>query len=461
MGKIYFEASSFRDPSGFLFKSDGILFRQINNSYKANYDQLMSSGFFDVLIEQGLIIPHEEVLDILAPHTETAYKIIKPQEVGFISYPYEWCLLQFRGAALTTLRIAKLALEYGMILKDASAYNMQFYKGRWCLIDTLSFERYEEGKPWVAYKQFCQHFLAPIAIMAYKDPRLGLMSRLFIDGIPLDIVSKLLPVYSGLRFGLLAHIHLHARSQSRYGDKPINEDIKRGNFNRQSMNKLYESLRQTIKSLNMKLDTTEWADYYKITNYSEEAFEEKKAIVESFIDQVKPKTVWDLGANTGEFSRIASQKGIFTVAFDKDPVAVTKNYIEVRQTQDLYQLPLIMDLTNPSPGLGWCHQERKSLVERGPVEMVLALALVHHLAISNNLPFEKIAKFLRKTCKYLVIEFIPKSDSQVVKLLRNREDIFCDYNLFGFDEAFSNNFEILKKQAISGSDRIIYLMKSK
>ncbi len=455
------EFSSFRDPSGFLFKSEGILFRQINNSYKDDYEHLMSSGLYDDLIKQGLMVLHEEVLYISAPQPSTAYKIIKPQEVDFISYPYEWCLLQFRGAALTTLRIAKLALDHGMILKDASAYNIQFHRGRWCLIDTLSFERYEEGKPWVAYKQFCQHFLAPMAIMAYKDIRLGLMSRLFIDGIPLDVASKLMPFHSKFRFGLLTHLYLHARSQKRYADKAVSEDMKSGKFNQQSMLKLFESLRQTVKSLNTKLDGTEWANYYESTNYSEKAFEEKKAIVESFIDLVKPNTVWDLGANIGEFSRIASKKGIYTIAFDIDPGAVAKNYIQVRQDRDMYQLPLIMDLTNPSPALGWAHQERKALVERGPVDMVLALALIHHLAISNNLPFEKIAKFLEKICKYLIIEFIPKSDSQVAKLLKSREDIFNDYNIISFESVFAQCFEILKKHAIPGSGRIVYLMRIK
>ena len=461
MTQTKIEFSSFRDPSGFLFEYKASLYRQVNKRYQTEYDHLMSSGLYDDLINQGLMVPHEEVVDIPGPHSELMYKIIKPEKVDFISYPYEWTILQFRGAALTTLRIAKLALEHGMILKDASAYNIQFHRGGWTIIDTLSFERHEEGKPWVAYKQFCQHFLAPMAIMTYKDARLGLMSRLFIDGIPLGIASKLLPFHSRLRLGLIAHIHLHARSQKRYADKAVNEDMKSGKFNQQSMFKLLESLRQTVKSLNTKTEETGWANYYEITNYSEEAFEEKKVIVESFIDLVKPNTVWDLGANTGEFSRIASRKGIFTVAFDVDPSAVAKNYIQVRQDRDLYQLPLIMDLTNPSPALGWAHQERKALVERGPVDMVMALALVHHLAISNNLPFEKLAKFFVNICEYLIIEFIPKSDSQVEHLLKTRVDIFDEYTIEGFEKAFSTYFEIIRTQALTDTDRIIYLMKLK
>jgi ribosomal protein L11 methylase PrmA len=227
------------------------------------------------------------------------------------------------------------------------------------------------------------------------------------------------------------------------------------------MKKLVESLRQTVKSINVDIGKTEWENYYEITNYSRESFETKKGVVDSFIDLVKPDNVWDLGANTGEFSRIASEKGIFTVAFDIDPGAVVKNYLQVRKDRDENLIPLIMDLTNPSPNLGWAHQERQSLIERGPVDLALALALVHHLAISNNVPLEKIASFFKSICKHLIIEFIPKSDSQVSRLLQTRRDIFVDYHKDGFEKAFERYFEIKNQQSIVDSERIIYLMKVK
>ena len=460
MDKSSVEHSSFRDPSGFLFKFKGTLYRQINRRYKIDYDFLINSGLYGELVAQGLIIPHQEVEIIPFPQPELAYKIIKPEKVDFISYPYEWSLPQMRGAALTTLRIARIALSFGMVLKDAGAYNIQFHKGRWRLIDTLSFERYHEGEVWVAYRQFCQHFLAPLALMAYLDGRLGLISRFFIDGIPLDIASKLLPLKTKLRYGLLIHIHLHARSQRRYSNKA--PDIKRNKrkFDLQAMLGLLESLRQIIKSLYGKLNTTDWVNYYSNINYSDESFEQKKAIVDTFIDQAQPNSVWDLGSNTGEFSQLASSKGIYTVGFDSDPSAVAKNYIQIRKKGDIHQLPLLMDLTNPSPALGWGHNERKSLMERGPVDLVLALALIHHLVISNNVPIQKLASFLKNICTYLIIEFIPKSDSMAKRLLQTRKDIFFDYNIEGFESAFGSYFKILRKQAVLGSERIIYLMRS-
>lgn len=458
--KANFQSASFRDPSGFLFYTEDERYRQVNQVYRKHYDHMIDSGLYESLLKQGLLIPHDEIEGMEFPDPASGYKIIKPEVVDFISYPYEWSFLQLRGAALTTLRLARVALDHGMILKDASAFNLQFHQGRWVLIDTLSFEIYEEGEPWVAYKQFCQHFLAPLALMAYRDQRLNLMSRLFIDGIPLDVAAKLLPPRTKLRLGLLTHIHLHARSQKRYADKAVSKEQMQGKVSQRALVGLLDSLRNTVKGLAARMGDTEWANYYAETNYSTSAFTNKKDIVSAFIDEVNPDRVWDLGANTGEFSRLASEKGIFTVAFDVDPSAVSQNYIQVRKEKDVNLLPLVMNLTNPSPGLGWGHRERKSLMARGPVPLVLALALVHHMAITNNLPLGKLAHFLSKICFYLVIEFVPKSDSQVQRLLLSREDIFDDYSVAGFEDAFQQYFSIVKKQPVSGSERILYLMKS-
>ena len=236
----------------------------------------------------------------------------------------------------------------------------------------------------------------------------------------------------------MTHIHLHARTQARYAGKEVKQEEVKGKVSQQALIGLLDSLRNTVKGLSVKTTGTEWAEYYDITNYSEKAFEEKKAIIDRFVDKVQPDEVWDLGANNGEFSRIASDRGIFTVAFDIDANAISKAYIQVRKSSEKNLLPLVMDLTNPSPGLGWAHKERQSLIERGPVPMAFALALVHHLAISNNVPLPKLAHFFSEVCQNLVIEFVPKSDSQVKRLLASRLDIFDDYTEEGFEAAFQD-----------------------
>jgi ribosomal protein L11 methylase PrmA len=224
---------------------------------------------------------------------------------------------------------------------------------------------------------------------------------------------------------------------------------------------IIDSLESTIRKLKWQAEGTEWADYYTGTNYSSDAFEQKKQIVSDFLNIIKPKTVWDLGANDGTFSRIASDKGLHTISFDIDPAAVEKSYLRCMKNSETNILPLLLDLTNPSPGIGWENQERMSLLNRSPVDAAFALALIHHLAISNNLPFNKIAIFFKNICKSLIIEYVSKSDSQVQKLLSTREDIFPDYTKSIFESNFEKYFEIKKSVNIQNSDRTMYLMERK
>lgn len=447
---------SFRDPSGFLFIKDSTIFRSVDQSYKPDYDKLMGSGLYDKLVAEGLLIPHIEVSG--GSGVEREYKLLQPERIPFVSYPYEWCFSQLKDAALATLRIQLQALKHGMSLKDASAYNIQFQCGAPALIDTLSFETCKEGRPWVAYRQFCQHFLGPLALMARRDIRLGALLKQYIDGPPLDLVSNLLPITSWLNIGLLVHIHMHARAQRRYagaGDKTL---VGR-DYSRKDFVALLSHLESSIDGLSWRPAGTEWADYYQDTNYSGEAMEHKRALVGEYLDAIPVGQLWDLGANTGEFSRLASGKERLTVAFDVDPAAVEKNYRRLRKNKENSLLPLCLDLTNPSPGLGWANEERGSLAARGPVVGILALALVHHLAISNNLPLGKIAGYLSLLGEFLIIEFVPKEDSQVQRLLASREDVFPGYNAQEFKKEFSRYFEILKSSEVRDTKRTLCLMR--
>ena len=451
-------SGSFRDPSGFMFLRDGRLYRQINNVYKNDYGYLINSGLYKALIKKNLIIPHAEV-SLKNHESNNYYKIIKPKKVNFISYPYEWCFSQLKDAALTTLKIQKIALEFGMVLKDSSAFNIQFHNGKPILIDTLSFEKYTEGRPWTAYKQFCQHFLGPLALMAHTDIRLNQLFRIFLDGPPLDFVSKLLPNYTRLKLSLLTHIHLHAKTQNHFADKSVKKTTHQ--MSKRSFFALIDNLESATGKIKWNNKNTEWGEYYSITNYFKDSFKNKKEIVDEFIEEIKPKKVWDIGANTGVFSRIAANKGIKTISFDIDLTAVEKNYLLSKKNNEKNILPLFLDLTNPSPAIGWKNQERISFIERGPADLVIALALIHHLAISNNLPLNNIADYFSKMCDSLIIEFVPKTDSKVKKLLQTREDIFTCYNQENFEKELDKYFVIKKSKKILNSDRIIYLMKRK
>jgi len=450
--------SSFRDPSGFLFYKNEQLLRQVNKSYQEDYDFLMNSSLYDKLISKGLLIEHKELENHEAINTD-CYKILAPNLINFISYPYEWSFNQLKDAAITTLKIQKIALEYGMTLKDSSAYNIQFYKGKPVFIDTLSFEIYKEGKPWEAYKQFCQHFLAPLALMSYTDIRLNQLLKIYIDGIPLDLTSQLLPQKTKFNFSLLMHIHLHAKTQKKYEQKgTASKDIK---IKQSNLVGIIQSLLKLVSKLKIKEQKTEWGEYYSFTNYSDKSFLHKKEIISKFVEAINPKSVWDLGANTGEFTQIASLYGADCVAFDIDPLAIDFNYDRIKNQQIENILPLIIDLTNPSPSIGWNNTERLGFKQRPLPDVVFALALIHHLAISNNLPLDKIALFFSEITDNLIIEFVPKSDSQVKILLESRKDIFVHYEEESFEKDFELYFDIRDKKNVSESERVIYWMKRK
>lgn len=452
------DTASFRDPSGFLFYKDCSIYRQINKIYKDDYEHLMKSGLYSRLVESQLIIPHKEA-SIKGPMPGKAYKVIKPDQIPFISYPYEWCFSQLKDAALTTFKIEKIAMEYEMTLKDSSAYNIQFKNGKPVLIDTLSFKKYVKGETWIAYRQACQHFIAPLALMAYRDIRLNQLFRIYLDGIPLDLASSLLPSSTSFKASLLSHIHLHSKSQKHFADRKVN--VGSHKISRLSFLALIDSLESTVKNMKWQPQGTEWADYYQDTNYSLEAFEDKKEIIKKLLGETSTNKLWDLGANDGFFSRIAASQGIYTVSFDVDPAAVEKNYLRSINNNETNILPLLLDLTNPSPSIGWENKERTSLIERGPVDTVFALALIHHLAISNNLPIVKIAEFFSSICRYLIIEFVPKDDSQIQRMLSTREDIFPDYTKDAFKKEFNKYFMIKKIEKIKDSKRMLYLMKKR
>lgn len=454
--------SSFRDPSGFLFKKEGRIMRQINHAYKENYDLLMSSGLYDSLIAKNWLIPHEETSD---QGQDGCYKIIEPEQLRYISYPYEWSFSQLKDAALLTIDIQIEALKYGMFLKDASAYNVQFHKGRPIFIDTLSFEKYHEGDPWVAYRQYCQHFLGPLALIAYTDHRLMRLSRSFIDGIPLDLTSRLLPRRTLFSYSMLAHIHFHAKAQHKYEDvgRDSSEGVK-ATVGRAQLEGLMSSIRNATASLKWKYAITEWGEYYEDTNYVDDSMKYKERMVTKFLQDRKTNSsgiAADFGANTGKFSRLAIKEDYFVLAHDIDEVAVDKNYREAIENSEHSILPLIQDLTNPTPSIGWANKERMSFGERHDIDVGMALAIIHHIAISNNVPLSLIAEYFSDLCKSLIIEFVPKADSQVKRLLATREDVFPDYNEAGFEQAFSQYFNVISAEKLEGTERTLYLLERK
>ncbi|HZA97405.1 MAG TPA: hypothetical protein VE399_01420, partial [Gemmatimonadales bacterium] len=396
---------SFRDPSGFVYTRDATLYRQVNTVFGKQFEAFMTSGLYDELTRERLLVPHVQV-GIELSATADAYAVLRPDRISFISYPYEWCFGQLQDAALLTLEIQERALSKGFTLRDSSAYNVQFQGGRPVFIDTLSFEPLEEGRAWAAYKQFCEHFLLPLTLMSTRDIRCGTMLRTYVDGIPLDLGSRLLPGRSWASLSSVLHIHLHAWAQGRYAGAAVSSAAKGKSMSRGSLARLVQNLKSAVRSLSWKPSGTEWADYTSDNNYSDEAARSKRGLVVNHLTGAGVRTVWDLGANTGEYSRAAREVASQVISFDVDPAAVERNYRRVRAQSEIGILPLLLDLTNPSPSQGWAGRERLSLAERGPADALLALALVHHLAIGHNLPLDRIAQYLSRLGRLLIIEFV-------------------------------------------------------
>jgi len=444
---------SFRDPAGFVFKKGGGLYRQVNSCFRDEYEHLMGSGLYEELIDRGLLVSHEET-DMQGLGSQ-AYMVVKPDIIPFISYPYEWSFGQLQAAALATLEVLRVSLDYGMILKDASAYNIQFKGYSPIFIDTLSFRFYQPGEPWVAYRQFCQHFLAPLALMSHIDARLGLLLRAHLNGIPLDLTTKLLPWTTRLQSGLLIHLHLHAERSNRQLKA---DEAKRGSMDKKAMLGLIGSLSTTVKGLKPLKRSTEWVDYYK-DQPSYKTLAHKDAVVEGMAKRFSPATIWDLGANTGRYTWLAAKTGATAVALEGDGACAQALYEESVARRSTTVLPLVMNLVNPSPALGSECTERRSLFQRGPADLVMMLALLHHLVIRNNLPVCSVARMVGSMGRSAIVEYIPPTDPMAKQMLAGRDPrAVHGYNQQTFERDFSEYFVISHSVQIESTQRRIYLL---
>lgn len=447
--------SSFRDPAGYLFYKDAVLYRLVSKKFERDFCHFLDSGLKEELTKNVMLT--DFIVTDLPPY-DHEYCIIKPEFIEHITYPYEWCFTQLKDAALLTLSIAKKALEFDMELKDASAYNIQFVNGKPQFIDTLSFRIYDGESPWVAYNQFCRHFLAPLILMSKIDIGMNSLLQLYIDGIPIDITCKLL---GRKKFLPSAFIHLYLQNRISSSNMAAKRNNKTHNFGKKSFLRILDSLTSTVENLNVKLNNNFWGDYYNNKILSNEYLENKKILVNSYLASIKAETIYDLGANNGIFSQIASKYCKQVISADLDHECVEANYLFCKKNNVTSILPVFLNLCNPAPSIGWQNNERDGFFTRMKFDTILSLALFHHLAIGNNVPTQKIVDLFKDHCQNLVIEFIPLSDPKAQELLHNRENIFENLSQTDFEENFRRHFELLKSDKIKGSERILYLMRNK
>jgi hypothetical protein len=446
--------SSFRDPSGYVYEDGNHIRRVIKPIYFRQY-QALSGEFYQKLFSKKYLIPHAEI------SKSDINIIIQPEKIPFVSYPYEWSFPQYKHAAQLTLKMQMFCLENGFSLKDASAFNVTFHNGKPIFIDTLSFDFYHQDEPWKAYKQFIMHFLGPLVLSSYFGLDFLKSLATDIDGIPLKRLSKLLPFKSRFSPTLWTNIHLPAKYEGKYA---ASGTAKAAKLSKSSQMKLLQSLYDFISELKA-VENTEWDDYYNQTNYNDEAYQAKKSFIKEWVDTLQGKRVIDIGGNDGTFAREFASEAQFIIVADVDANAVGQNYRRVIENKEKNILPVVADILNPAAGYGFNNRERFSFIERVQAMQLsgcMALAVIHHITLSGNIPFDMSAKFFSKMAPSLLIEFPTRNDSWVQYLLESKRDFkdhFGFYNEVNFQREYSKFYQIEKKFAIPDSERILYSLK--
>lgn len=456
----HLEPGSYRDRNGAVFYLGGTVYRGISAQALTNWERLSSTRFFKDFTARGHLVPTEQVASPVTDEDGDSWAaVLRHAPIPFVSYPYEWTFGMLQDAALLHLELMLAALDEGFILKDASAYNIQWQGTRPVFIDIPSFEVLAQGQPWVGYRQFCELFLYPLMLRAYKGVDFRPWLRGSLDGIPAASLRSLLSLRDLMRPGVIMHVVAQAALQRRYAgkDRNVRSTLAQAGFDKQLIARNVRNLHGLISRMTPQGGKTEWADYARTHSYNEAEFEAKCAFVRVAANFRRWQHVWDLGCNTGTFSRIAAENADYVVAMDDDWMAIETLYQSQKERPGHAAiLPLVVNLSDPSPGLGWRGAERKPLPERGRPDLTLCLALIHHIVISANIPMADFLRWLAGLDTALVIEFVGRDDEMVETLLRNKDDQYDDYRRDVFESLLATYFDIRESRELKGGKRSIY-----
>ena len=457
-----FDAASFRDPAARVLRRNGQVLRYLTSAAQRDWVSLSSTKFFKAFTDSGRLVATEPTT---SPHdpplTDPWVTVLRHQTIPVVSYPYEWCFSMLQDAALLQLELLLAALDEGMTLKDSTPFNIQWVGARPVFIDIGSFTVADPAEPWTGYRQFCEMFLYPLFLQAYKDVPFHPWLRGSLEGVSAWHCNSLMSARDRLRPGVFAHVYLLSKLQSRYEgtDRNVRQDLRAAGFGPELIKRNVTRMKSIVERLTWSRAHSTWSDYTDCNTYDQADRERKKRFVQQAAASRHRSVVWDLGCNTGEYSRALGECVDHVVAVDADHLAVEHLYRALRADDNSMILPLVGDVADPSPGLGWRNRERQTMADRSRPDLILALALVHHLAIARNVPLPELVAWLASFQADVVVEFIAPDDAMVQRLRRNRDALDFGYTQDRFEACISAHFVIAKTEPLQSGTRTMYFAR--
>ena len=435
--------------------------RALSERGLADWDALAGTDLFRNGVADGRLVATERIAepDGLPGELDAGRvaAVLRHERIPVVSYPYEWPFGMLQDAALLELDLLLEALDEGLVLKDASPYNVQWRGTKPVFVDVGSFERLREGEPWAGYRQFCTLLLYPLLLQAYKGVPFQPWLRGSLEGIEPAEMRALISFRDRFRRGVLTNVVLHAKLENRYADREVKGDLKKSGFHAELIRANARKLRKLVQGLDWTPGRTAWSGYGEANPYDDADAAGKEAFVREAAATRRRRSLWDIGCNDGRYTRIAAAHAEYVVALDADAAVVEALYRALRAEGSTTILPLVGNVTDPSPGLGWRGEERPPLAERCPPDLTLCLALVHHVSLSGNVPLRSFLDWLVELRTEVVIEFPTRDDPMVRRLLdRKAPGANPDYETETFERKLEERFRVERREALPSGTRILY-----
>jgi hypothetical protein len=456
------EAGSFRDPEARVFYDTGRVLRGLSATAAEADAAARDAGVVDQLVESGVLVKNWRVPDVPAPAGVPDAAIVESERIPVISYPAEWSFAMLQDAALATLDANLMSLESGFILKDASAFNVTFEGMRPVILDASSLEPFGEKGVWNAYGQFCDHFLAPLFLEAYAGVPLHRVLRTATEGLPITDLDRMLRGRSRRRKGVLTHVRLRARLERRAAgmDTASRRQVGETALPREAVIGTVRRMRKLVAGLASAADST-WAQYESALPYEDAGTRDKAAFVDAAATRARQTNLAiDVGANAGLFTKVLARRFDRVVAVDNDPGAIDALYRIPDEQSRSRVVPLVLDITNPTPGFGWRGTERKSFAERVQPDFATWLAVVHHLCLGQGIPLPEVVALIADLSPEAVVEFVDPADPMAHRITASRRAVTVPYTRELFEELAGARFCIVAAEQVADTRTLYHLVRT-